>query len=122
MKIINVITIHLRKSHETILCLILNVAEVEIVRLEHSVPRVQVSQTHGEMVDNVWHDSARLIVGLTTPRGVFMEVVSSVNLNSSGGTLKSPASISVYDADLDLDHVSRNELVGSTVQLLRYEI
>jgi hypothetical protein len=120
MKIVNVITQYLWKTRETSLCLVLDVPEIDMVRLEHSIPRIKMNEKHGEVIGKVWHDSARLIVSVTNSQGVSAEIVASVNLNAAGGTMRDPASISVYESDVKPE--MRIRLVGSKVELLRYEI
>ena len=120
MNIVNVITQYLWKTRETALCLILDVPEIEVVRLEHSIPRLKMNKKHGEVIGKVWQDSARLIVSLTNSEGESAEIVASVNLNAPGDTMRVPGSISVYECDLNPE--MRIRLLGSKVELLRYEI
>lgn len=120
MKIVNVITQYLWKTRETSLCLILDVPEIEVVRLERSIPRLKMNQKSGEVISKVRHDSARLIVGVTNSQGGSAEIVASVNLNAPGDTMRVSASMSVYESDLKPE--IRIRLLGSKVELLRYEI
>ena len=120
MNIVNVITQYLWKTRETSLCLILDVPEIEMARLEHSIPRLKMNKGRGEVIGKIWHDSARLIVSVTNSQGVSAEIVASVNLNAPGDTMRAPASISVYESDLKPE--MRIRLLGSKVELLRYEI
>ena len=120
MNIVNVITQYLWKTRETSLCLVLDVPEIEMVRLEHSIPRLKMNKKHGEVIGKVWHDSGRLIVSVTNSQGLSAEIVASVNLNAPGDTMRAPASISVYESDLKPE--MRIRLLGSKVELLRYEI
>lgn len=120
MNIVKVITQYLWKTRETSLCLVLDVSEIEAVRLEHSIPRIKINNKHREVIGKVWHDSARLIVAVTNSQGVSAEIVASVNLNAPGDTMRERASISVYESDLKPE--MRIRLLGSKVELLRYEI
>ena len=120
MNIVNVITQYLWKTRETSLCLVLDVPEIEMVRLEHSIPRLKMNKKHGEVIGKVWHDSGTLIVSVTNSQGASAEIVASVNLNAPGDTMRASASISVYESDLKPE--MRIRLLGSKVELLRYEI
>jgi hypothetical protein len=118
MRIINLVTIHLWKSRESLYCLIVDATSVDLIRTERSIPRIKVPPIGGSTTNHIPADNPRLVSGIRTSTGDYFEMVSSVDV----GKWDSNGSISIYASELNRHHLSEQSLLNGEIELLRYEI
>ena len=116
MRIINVITLHLWKSHESLYCLIVDSSSLDLARTERSIPRIKGTAQNRLSTNEISYDTAKLVVGITTSIGDYHEVAASVDV----GRWESNGSISIYASELN--GISGRSLLDGEIELLRYEI
>ena len=118
MRIINVVTVHLWKSRESLYSLIVDATSVELMRLERMIPRTRTSDITGLRTNQIPADNPRLVAGITSSHGDYFEVVGSVDV----GKWDANGSISIYASELNRHQLFAQSLLNGHVELVRYEI